>query len=325
MQSRVSSVVAACLAAFLFAAPVAAAGKVVVVPPGNRSATQPPVSTSSIARTAETDGSFEEKYEAVRRRLARDPKLIAAIKRTAGQYGIAPIHMIGAIVGEHTFNVDVMDSLQGYYVKALAYLNEDSLSFGYKKTSLAALVAMPEFAGCDASSSYALWSCREDVWNKSIRGKTVHGVAFPDARFEKAFFQPFYAGQTFGLGQISPLAALMVTDRVHAVGGLPLLDPARAPEVYQAVMDPDMSLQYMAALIAESIGIYKSVAGFDISKNPGLTASLYNLGGVPARARALRAANQGGLVYPQENYYGWFVNAKLADLEKLLGNGVPAN
>ena len=30
--------------------------------------------------------------------------------------------MIGAIIGEHTYNVDAMDTLQGYYVKALAYL-----------------------------------------------------------------------------------------------------------------------------------------------------------------------------------------------------------
>ena len=41
--------------------------------------------------------------------------------------------MVGAIVGEHTYNVDVIDSLQAYYVKALAYLGEANLRFGYKK------------------------------------------------------------------------------------------------------------------------------------------------------------------------------------------------
>ena len=42
------------------------------------------------------------------------------------------------------------------------------------------------------------------------------------------------------------------------------------------------------------------------------------------RARALAAENQKrrasglGIVYPQENYYGWLVNARLGELRKLL-------
>ena len=37
-------------------------------------------------------------------------------------YGIDPLHIVGAIVGEHTYNVDAYDRLQTYYVKAIAYL-----------------------------------------------------------------------------------------------------------------------------------------------------------------------------------------------------------
>jgi hypothetical protein len=307
------------------------AGRYILVPPGNRSAEQPPVSTSSIARTKETKGSFEQKYRQVYARLARDKKLLANIERTAALYGIDPIHMIGAIVGEHTYNVDVMDSLQGYYVKALEYLGESNLRFAYKGVGIAEFVARPEFARCKAAGSYELWSCREDVFNDSFRGKTVGGIAYPDDRFERVFFQPFFAGQTFGLGQLSPLAALAVSDRVNTTGGLPVLDMNKAPEVYHAVMDPDSSLQYIAATIREAIDAYKSIAGFDISKNPGLTATLYNVGSVSDRARQLRRTNDGrradglAIIMPRENYYGWFVNSKIDDLRKLVGGGDAAD
>jgi hypothetical protein len=307
-------------------AAVADSAKYIVVPPGNRSAEQPPVSSSAIARTKETKGSFDAKYHQVYTRLARDAALLANIRKTAALYGIDPIHIVGAIVGEHTFNVDVMDSLQGYYVKAIEYLNEGSLRFAYKGVSIADFVARPEFARCKSGASYEAWSCREDVWQDTFRGKTVGGTAWPDDRFERVFFQPFFAGQTFGLGQLSPLAALMASDRVHAVGGLPALDMNRAPEVYHAVMDPDSSLQYIAAIIRESIEAYKSIAGFDISKNPGLTATLYNTGGVADRARQLRATNNArraegfAVIMPRENYYGWFVNDKLDELRKLIGD-----
>jgi hypothetical protein len=124
----------------------------------------------------------------------------------------------------------------------------------------------------------------------------------------------------------------MVSDRVRATGGLPPLDMNKAPEVYHAVMDPDSSLQYVAATIREAIETYKSIAGFDISKNPGLTATLYNTGGVANRARQLRATNDSrradGLapLMPRENYYGWFVNEKLDELKKLVAaNGSGAS
>ena len=65
------------------------------------------------------------------------------------------------------------------------------------------------------------------------------------------------------------------------------------------------------------------IAGFDISQNPGLTATLYNLGNPEERANALKAENAGrksqGLEprMPEENYYGWLVNEKLPELQSL--------
>jgi hypothetical protein len=301
------------------------AKKLVVDPPGNRSATQPDISVSSIIRTAQTKGTFEEKYRQVYSSLAGDPELMGKIVRTAGLYGIDPIHIVGAIVGEHTYNVDVFDNLQGYYVKALAYFNNSALKFEYKGESVADFVKRPQFAACDgAADDYALWSCRDKVWRDDFRGKTVEGKSFPDDRFERVFFQPFYAGQTFGLGQLSPLAALSVSDIVHRVGGLDELDVDQAGAVYRAVMDPDMTLNYMAALIQREIAAYRDIAGVDISQNPGITATLYNTGDAIDRATALatenrkrRAAGQ-SLMLPKENYYGWLINARLDELKKLL-------
>ncbi|TGP13164.1 DUF1402 family protein, partial [Mesorhizobium sp. M1D.F.Ca.ET.234.01.1.1] len=92
------------------------------------------------------------------------------------------------------------------------------------------------------------------------------------------FFQPYYAGQTFGLGQLNPLTALQMSDLVHKVSGLPKLDVSDPNSVYKTIMDPDLTLPYVAATIRKSIDAYKSIAGFDISGNPGLTATLYNVG-----------------------------------------------
>ncbi len=304
--------------------PGGAKAEVIVVPPGNRSATQPPISASSIIRTAETNGTFEEKFRTVYSHLASDRQLIHKIETAAAAYGIDPIHMIGAIIGEHTYNVDVMDTLQGYYVKALAYLGAN-MTFAYDGEDVRDFVKRPQFAQCDkATDDYGLWSCRDDVWRTQFQGKTVDGKAFPNDRFQRVFFQPYFAGQTFGIGQLSPLAALTVSDMVAARSGLPPLDLNHPNEIYHAVMDPDMSLDYMAAIIAHDIQAYRQIAGFDISQNPGITATLYNLGDAADRARALAAENRKrrakglGVLYPQENYYGWLVNARLDELRKLL-------
>ena len=154
-----------------------------------------------------------------------------------------------------------------------------------------------------------------------FRGKSRRH--FPNDRFSAIFFQPFYAGQTFGLGQLNPLTALEMSDLVHRVSGLPTLDSSDPRGVYKTIMDPDLTLPYVAATLKKSIDAYKSIAGFDISQNPGMTATLYNLGNPEARARALKAENDGRKKQgstpklPEENYYGWLVNEKLPELQAL--------
>ncbi len=303
---------------------IAAAGGVILVPPGNRSPAQPVISISAVVRTAETRGTFDDKYKRIYHQLAGNHRLIGKIKKIASLYGIDPIHMIGAIVGEHTYNVDVFDSLQTYYTEALAYLGARP-RFEYKGEDIRTFVKRPQFAACDsATDDYDLWICRENVWRDKFKGRTVDGVAFPDDRMQRVFFQPFFAGQTFGIGQLSPLTALTVSDIVAARSGLPRLNLSQPGEIYHAVMDPDLSLHYMAAVISHDIDIYRDVAGFDISQNPGITATLYNIGDAVDHARALAAENRERqakdlpVAYPRENYYGWLINTRLDELRKLL-------
>ena len=290
----------------------------VAVPSGNRNAEQPPVPGASVRRTRGTNSTFDRKYQKVRELLATDTKLMSKIKSTARAYGIDPIHIIGALVGEHTYNVDAYDGLQSYYVKAASYAGQ-SFRFAYDGEGVDDFIARPQFDVCKSKrDSYSLWTCRDDVWEDDFRGKTVGGKSYPDNRFSAVFFQPFYAGQTFGLGQVNPLTALELSELVSSTSGIPKLDEKDAGGVYKAIMDPDLSLAFVAASIRKSIDDYRSIAGMDISGNPGITATLYNVGQPRLRAAQLKAS---GRKLPVENYYGWLVNEKLDELRSLLDSG----
>ena len=60
---------------------------------------------------------------------------------------------------------------------------------------------------------------------------------------------------------------------------------------------------------------------------PGITATLYNVGTPDRRAAVLAAENRQRAergeppLLPQENYYGWLVNDRLADLRNAFGAG----
>ncbi|WP_421725349.1 DUF1402 family protein [Bauldia sp.] len=322
----VAAAVSVGLAVGHVAPPVAMASEVVVVPPGNQFAKQPKVFVGSRALTFFGGGTFKTKYRKVYNLLAGNPNLIAAIKQVAAVYDIDPMHIIGAVVGEHTYNIDTYDTLQTYYVKALQYVSDDTLIFADRNDTAQELFARPQFARCTQfTTNYEIWDCRQTVWESTFMGRFVDGRRYPRDRLHRVYFGPMFAGQTFGFGQLSPIAALSVTDIVHAKAGLPLLSIDNASQVYQQIMNPETSLHYVAANIKVSIDAYKQIAGFDISQNPGITATLYNLGNAATRARTLRAENEKRAAagkpaqLPQENFYGWLINDREAELRQLLG------
>ena len=114
-----------------------------------------------------------------------------------------------------------------------------------------------------------------------------------------------------------------MSDLVHEVSGLPRLEVDDPNQVYETIMDPDLTLPYVAAALRKAIDAYRSIAGFDITQNPGITATLYNVGNPEARAHALKVENDRRLAageemrLPEENYYGWLVNEKLPELRAL--------
>ncbi len=301
----------------LLASPLQA--QIIEVPAGNQNRSQPEIPAGSKSRTASGNGSFQEKYEKIRDLIATDRKLQRQIKNSASKFGIDPVHIVGALVGEHTYNVDALDFLQTYFVKAASYL-KSGISFEYDGENVLNFVARPQFSKCEKfTDSYALWDCREEVWKRNFAGKKADGKSWPRDRFSKIFFQPYYAGQTFGLGQLNPLTALRVTDLVAATTGAKRLKASNAPEVYEAIMRPDTTLDYMAAVIKTSIDAYANYGGLNIANNAGLTATLYNLGDVVDRAKAIRQKRLADpSIWPEENYYGWLINEKISELQQLV-------
>ncbi|MEM0899381.1 MAG: DUF1402 family protein [Pseudomonadota bacterium] len=290
------------------------AGAVTKLEPGNVNAEQPRIPQASANRTRALNTTYERKYQRVLRLLRTDKTLIANIKATAKDFKIDPVHIIGAIVGEHTYNVDALDRAQTYVIKAMSYIQDD-IDFEYDGESVDAFIQRPDFDRCNTiKSSLNAWICRENVWDQTFRGKSVQGTTFPNDRFSAVFFQPFFAGQTFGIGQMNPLTALMMTDRVARATGAEKLDHRNGKQVYETIMDPELTLPYIAATIAQSIEDYRRLAAFDISNNPGITATLYNTGRSAERARALQRKSGA----PQENYYGWLINDREAELRALL-------
>ena len=194
-RDRGVSRVAAFILAALLAVVAAPAWALTVVPPGNRNAEQPEIPFGSASRTKAGKTTYEAKYAKVYKLLATDAKLRRKIKQAAAQYGIDPLHIVGAIVGEHTYNVDAYDRLQTYYIKAVSYLNS-RFRFAYDGESVADFLERPQFSECEKlSDSYEIWVCREVIWNTGFRGKLVDGRQYPTIDSARCSSSPSMPGR----------------------------------------------------------------------------------------------------------------------------------
>ncbi len=311
------------------------AAEYVVIPAGNTLTEMPPVPEKSINRYVadllDSDLNknplpfYLQRYEIIKKKLftnyeTKTFSLKREILLAASLYHIDPIHIASAIVGEHVFNVDIKDTAQEYFVKLKiweAYWNN--------KHPFAEIIDCPEMNICKSiETEYLKWDCYGYQWEKVFRGKEVCGKKFPESGLVKTFFDPTTAGKTYGLGQMGPIKVLGLTDVVNRISGLPKLSVSEIDQVYKATLNPASAVHYIAAAAMNSIEIYKKETGFDISQNPGLTATLYNLGNERARAIALAKLNKKAkaagqpVLTPQVNYYGWFMNYVTEDLKKML-------
>lgn len=121
---------------------------------------------------------------------------------------------------------------------------------------------------------------------------------------------------TLGPAQVSFRLAVLVEPRVAAT-----LDRPRrnVKQVIDALTTVPGSLEYAAALLAESRLVYARIAGLDIGGNPGVLATVYHLGSPTVRARRLTGVAGGETGTPHVNYYGAWVNLHAFEVAKLLG------
>jgi len=284
------------------------ARQIIQVPPGNRFVTSPAYSRSVMKTISERMISPEDRFNGTLA-ILRSNNFANVLERIAPQYGVTPIVVLAAIVGEHTFNTGIADFGQGIYMNMI----KGWVSFSSNKKSLATLVREPAFQQCHSlPSSYDIWNCFMSVWDAQYRGRggnSAYGM-------EMAFFDPYFAGHTFGIGQLNPMRALMTADVVAQVRGRAPISIDNPEAVYTAILDTESNVHHMSASLAAIIRTYRKITGFDISTNIGVVATLHNLGGEVRRAQELKKRNDAHLAkgqpleWPVENFYGWKMNEK---------------
>lgn len=271
---------------------------------------------------------MDRRYALVKSNLIRNG-YIPLIKQAAKAFHLNPVHVLGSVIGEHVFNLDIKDSAQDYLLRLPRWMQKWVSSNNFE-IPLEDVLDHPKFNICRTKASeYLKWHCYQDVWNNKFRGKYCSECQdtqyYPNKGLKFTFFSPF--GSTYGPGQLGPMKALMVTDLVSStLGHMPYLAINDIEEVYKSILEPDSAFIYIAATIVKIIETYQNTACFDISSNPGVVATLYNLGNEIRRAKEkrrlnLKALSKGaGIVYPTENYYGWYINEQAGDLENVLKN-----
>lgn len=276
-------------------------GGPIVVPPGNTS-------------NGESKSYSSSKYNSIVRLISK-AKNICIIKQAAELYAIDPVIIMGSIVGEHTYNVSAWDIGQDNY----AYMRSRWVSrFENNGVDLAEMLQEPNYKKCEAetSNNFDLWNCYNAVWKNDPNGDGKDQLKW-------YFFNPMGSGYTYGFGQLGPERALMVTDYVHQVSGFDELTLADPPALYDAILNPQISIHYVAATNRIAIEVYKQIANFDISQNPGIVATLYNLGREVRRANSLyertvkNLTESGESTFPAVNPYGWLINEKEAELRSV--------
>lgn len=242
------------------------------------------------------------------------------IKETATKYNIKPEAVAACIIGEHVFNVSIVDKFQNYFINIyskwidkhntihdvyIEFLNEPEIKKIIENKNI---------------SDYEKYDTIFNIYNNKYRGTKD----YPNKNFIFSFFNPVGAGLTYGLGQLSPARILLTNDIAVNYGNLPRINPEDTESLYHATLDVDININYVAASVVASTEIYKKYAGFDISNNIGIIATLYNLGNEKYRAKLLKRENKKNkkITYPQENFYGWYMNVKEKEIEKLFKDNI---
>jgi hypothetical protein len=234
---------------------------------------------------------------------------------TAQLYGLDPLHLIGPLLADRVMYYNIFDDLQNLILRD--FIGHPAP----QHLELRETLKDPSFLPCHSYSRQAdYWDCVGSIWNHVKTSKI--NVDLREGL--ESYFALNIGGASFGLGQMSLLRLLMVTDIVHQISGWPQISVNDWDQVYQTILDPRTHLHYMAATMKLEIERYGDIANFDISKNPGLTATLYNVGQETQRAKSLydsnlkRLSRELPLQYPRLNHFGWVVNESIPQLNRWL-------
>ncbi len=231
------------------------------------------------------------------------------IQRAARAFDIDPIHIAGAIAGEHALNVNFLDVTQDYLPRWLTQSDGSELY---------ALIRSAPYQKCNSKrNDYNYWYCVTKIWHRQQNAASfLFSRSAVYRKFTDHFFNPNSAGVSFGLGQMNPLRALVVSDLVSQKTNLPPLNfrvNGDISSTYEVILNEETVVYYVAATIRTAIDIYKETAHFDISNDPGLTATLYNIGNESYKARNryqknIRSAQDDETIeVPQSNSLGRWV------------------
>lgn len=204
----------------------------------------------------------------------------AEVLSVAGAFDVSPVALGGIVAAEKTLLVSRLDELgESLFLAVFGTL---------RKGDLEEWVADRE---------------------REYQSKARAGEAPERERFRTPYLW------TLGPAQVSFRLAVRIEPQVADALGRPRRS---AGEVLEALTTVRGSLEYAAALLAQSRGAYARIAGLDIGENPGVLATVYHLGAPTVRARRL-AGGAPGDALPHVNYYGAWVNLHAAEVGELLG------
>lgn len=261
---------------------------------------------------------LDEKFLKITNSLKKED-VFEKIKIIAPKYGISPESLAACIIGEHVFNVDLTDQFQNYFISIYSKWvdKHNAIQTVYhqllKEDDIKIILQNKEI------SDYEKWDTIMKIYNKKYRGTKD----YPNKNFVFTFFNPYGAGLTYGLGQLSPIRILLTNDIAIKMGKMKKIEPTNTEDLYFSTLDVDTNINYVAASVVASITNYKKYAQFDISNNIGVIATLYNLGDEKKRAIDLYEKNQNlrkenkSIIFPVENFYGWYMNKKENEIKVL--------
>jgi hypothetical protein len=120
---------------------------------------------------------------------------------------------------------------------------------------------------------------------------------------------------TFGFGQLNFERALEAEAIAAAVEKRPL---RTNDQVKEALMTPEGAVYYAAALVRQAQDLYLA-AGYDLSEDPAVLTTLYNIGKINERLE--RTKKEGRL--PQPNYFGAYVLKNKDRFNEIVGDYNP--